>query len=408
MRTVARLGWLAAVVVLLAACQHPPAARWVVEPQAKRIVATTARDPQMYATAAGDISLALAETREGSGHDVVMRTSHDGGDSFSDPLAISRKPGEAYIHGEAPPVLLEGAHGDVNVLWVAQQGPATPIRLARSHDYGHTFSEPVDVDTGNGAGPFFAATVAPDGTLIVTWLSYDPTPGNRSDNASLKVTSSSDGGRSWQDPVRVAVNVCGCCRPEIVAADASRWFVTWRNVSQRNVRDIVVASSTDRGRTWSEAVAAASDGWKIDGCPHAGPSLAVANGELWVAWSSAADGRYASFATHSPLDQLRFAPRRTISTGIDDARHPHLAVSQGRPLAVFQGRDASEAKGFASSRVYLCDLGDASGKPLALPRSSGSAMYPRLIGLDGGRVLVAWTDNSQAGTSAWGARVRMR
>src|SRR5690606_11613147 len=82
----------------------------------------------------------------------------------------------------------------------------------------------------------------------------------------------------------VTSKACPCCRTSLAVAGQDV-YVAWRDVNDDNIRNIVVAHSADGGKTWSAPRAVHEDAWQIDGCPHAGPSLAVtADGRLHVAW----------------------------------------------------------------------------------------------------------------------------
>jgi hypothetical protein len=61
--------------------------------------------------------------------------------------------------------------------------------------------------------------------------------------------------------------------------------LAWRGVRDGDVREVVVARSTDGGSSFEDAVIVHADGWRIEGCPHTGPSLAYdGQGRLNVAW----------------------------------------------------------------------------------------------------------------------------
>lgn len=385
------------LVIAFVACEERNAAELEVEPAARRMVAASARDPDLHVSSSGAIHALVAEVGA-EGYEVVLRGSQDGGDSYFERVAVSRSPGEAESHGETSPVLLVGLHMSWTALWEARVGGAKRLRAASSVDFAKSFDEPVDVPVDSRFG-FFNAALALDGTLVVAYLSHE------SHAAALRMTSSGDGGKSFAPPVTVASSVCPCCRPSVAAGERG-WAIVWRSVGADDARDIAVASSTDRGASWSEPSIVSADGWRIAGCPHSGAALLAAGGRLYTAWATAADGEYRAFVSHSN-DSTTFAPRVEIFPDVRAVNHPRLAAVGERVFAVAQGRDSRKEGGFGKTHIYLRQIAPALGSAVVLPPSPGSAVYPRLHALGPKEILAAWTDSSDLGTSIWAARARL-
>ncbi len=69
-----------------------------------------------------------------------------------------------------------------------------------------------------------------------------------------------------------------------LASDGTVWVV-WRKIFSGNVRDIVVASSMEKGATFSQSMRVSKDGWAFEGCPPRSPSVAFdRQGRLYVGW----------------------------------------------------------------------------------------------------------------------------
>jgi hypothetical protein len=132
--------------------------------------------------------------------------------------------------------------------------------------------------------------------------------------------------------VVVDTNACTCCRTAIAAGPDGSLYVAWRKLHPGDVNDIVVARSTDRGRTWGPPVRPHEDGWVFPGCPHAGPDLAVdSTNAVHVAWYTGAPGREGLYYAVSRDGARTFtAPTGLVTGGVP--------VSQAR-LAL-AGRDA--------------------------------------------------------------------
>jgi hypothetical protein len=208
--------------------------------------------------------------------------------------------------------------------------------------------------------------------------------------------------------VSAAGDVCPCCRPALAADESDRWYLAWRTTDEENVRDLVIAASPDRGTHWSAARAVPGPSWRIDGCPHSGPSLEVAGDRLFAAWYTEATGRSRLYWSTSSDGGRSFSPAEDVAGEILDPNHPHLAVIDGRPFVTFQGRDPVDEGSWGSSRPFVRDLGAGPGAgPVSLPAGPGSASYPVLSGLGAGRLIVAWTDSSDSGSAILAARGRI-
>jgi hypothetical protein len=397
---------LASVTALVgAACRKeaaPAAGELVFEPEPRRLLDAPSREPHLVVRASGDVFALLVRPAEGGGADLVLVNSGDGGDHFGSPAVINTVPGEVRSHAGGTPRLLLGPRSEFYAVWAGKGA----LRVAKSTTYGRSFAPPVDVPTGSdGAPSFFTAELAPDGTLLLAWLGSvagrAPAPGT----SFVSVAATRDGARFEVFP-GVGSSVCPCCRPALAADAEGRWFLSYRTVRE-GIRDMAVQSSTDRGKSWSPPVPVSEDGWRIDGCPHSGPALALTGGQLHVAWYSEGEGVPRLYWTRSPAGQLAFEPRRRLSEALLDANQPSLAVQGGAVYAAFQGRDAQAREGWAPVGVYVRRMSDGAPPPVRVPGGSGSASFPELKSLGAGRWIVAWSNLDKAST-AMAARARQR
>jgi BNR repeat protein len=141
--------------------------------------------------------------------------SKDGGATFSAPQLIAGN--VLYSQGSHPAV---GPDGTVYVFWDGSTRKATldSIWVVKSTDGGVTWSKPVAVsplvdiipvaNTAFRVNSYPGASVAPDGTVYVTWSSLmsDATGGlcpartNTGCHATVLYSKSSDGGTTWSAP----------------------------------------------------------------------------------------------------------------------------------------------------------------------------------------------------------------
>lgn len=384
------------------------AARVSFEPEAQPLGA--GKSPKFFARRAH--GLMVIRTIPGArGADLHFQSSADLGESFADTMRINDIPGEVNDHGENSPQLLTSP--DESMLYAVWNGrdPKNPevstIRFSRANTMRPAWSPAVTVnDDGLPVSHSFqTAAVAPDGTIYVAWLDgrdgRGATAGATGGTTSIYMTKSTDGGKTWSKNIRVGTNVCPCCRVSWAFLNG-RVLLAWRYVEAGDIRDIYVAASEDAGVSWGKAAPVFKDGWKIKGCPHVGPAMAVLNGKLYVAWFTEGSNDPAIYLAVSSDAGRSFGPRMRLSTGTTDPTHPQVAIGEDRLAFVFQARDAKAKGGWGRMGVYYREI-DASGKLSGLVRAAegkGALTYPTAaLGLSG-RVFLGWTETVEGESRA--------
>ncbi len=376
----------------------------VFEPQPRQVV--SGRDPQIGVRASGELFLTKVD-----GGNLWLHTSHDGGDSFDEGVRVNDVEGEVSSQGEASPLLTVRTMHEFYVLWQTKQGGATKLRFARSMNWGATFSKAIDVDPASDASQsFFTMNVSPKGVVYAAWL--DGRDRSKSGGSAVYLARSTDHGATFEKSVRVSVDpsieVCPCCRPSIAFADDDTVHVSWRSVFDNNVRDFVVATSSDGGQSWGKPVRVAEDNWSINGCPHSGSSLAVLGKRLYVSWYTIREDRSEVYIAYSDDGGHTFSGRQSLSGDLLDPNHPALFEVGNRLVALLQARDPQENSGWGKVAAYYREV-DKDGRLSPLVRVghlAGSATYPTLVWQDPGKVFVVWTESSADGHSVVLARGR--
>ena len=252
---------------------------------------------------------------------IAVSTSTDGGKTFGNPVSVfeaspnqvfSDKPWIAVDQSDGP------YRGYIYVVWSYDHNGtcggintcSEELAFSRSTDGGKTFS-PINLVEGNAPFCKNPATgrpasstkcdavqgaipvVGPDGTLYIATPYIDVMSGPIP--TRLMVTSSSDGGKTWNTPVLIATihDISGAFPPEryrnlslpAFACDSrtGQLYLTWSDKGTRDA-DILFSTSKDHGQTWSAPMRVNDDSIG-NGANQFQPQLAVApNGVLSISF----------------------------------------------------------------------------------------------------------------------------
>jgi hypothetical protein len=304
-------------------------------------------------------------------------------------------------HGESPPKLAYSAGGALNALYVVVKDVATApapleaLRFVRSNDSGRTWSQPVTITSDGvfGTHNFHALHVAHDGTIYASWL-------GGTGHATPWITHSSDGGVTWAPEVQVdSGETCDCCRTALGSASDGTLYLAWRHVYPGNMRDVVVARSTDHGATWGEPVRVHADGWSFNGCPRAGPSLQIDSlGRVHVAWWTGKSGGAGIWYARSDDSGRTFGTPIPLGVAATSrAGHVQLALgANGNVAAVWD--DGTEPTPRIMFRLSHDD-GQSFGPAEQLSVAGRSVAFP-VIAIHDDTVTTAWTESGTATPTA--------
>jgi hypothetical protein len=327
--------------------------------------------------------------KRGDTSNVVLATVTRDGKPLRAPVRVNATPGDASTHDQAPPQVAVGPGGEVYVVWQksteveGRMYPVSDLRFAYSTDGGRSFSPTLTVNDDAGGLPtshsFHNLAVAGDGTVYVGWLDGraqeaarkgrpDEGHGHGHDasgpGSELRVASWRDGDAAFSQSVRVDGNVCPCCRASLAVGQDGAVYVAWRKVYPGDVRDIVVARSSDGGRTFTTPVKVHKDGWVFHGCPHAGPSLAVdGKGRLFASWYTGKEGQQGLYYAVSDDGGKSFGKPVTLVT--DD----FVPVAQARLATGEDGVWAAWGDPRGANQVHIGHLDGTSVAEAGTPEA---------------------------------------
>lgn len=391
-----RAGWAPLLVGIACSGAAPAPIRLAVDGVQNANVSLAADGARVVATWA-------ARTPDAT--DIYAAFSSDGGRSFGKPVRVNDVPGDARASGEQAPRVAIGS--SVEVAWNSRQDGVSVVRTASGH--GPKFTPAVTMHAAGlkGARGWVSMAVAPDGAAHVAWLdgrvNVPPAAGSAPaarhsmQQDLFHAVRRPDGTR---DEVRIASDVCFCCKTATATGPDGVVYVAWRHIFPPNVRDMAVARSTDGGRTFGAPVRLSEDGWAIDACPDDGPSIAVdARNVLHVAWPTqvSAEAGRAVFYSYSTDGGRTFAPRVRVDGETGAPAHPQLALWGDRVAIVWD-----ESGGTGPRRIRLREVAISPGGPPALGAvstvsSGAAATYPAVAAI-ADATLVAWTGETEQGS----------
>ncbi len=316
------------------------------------------------------------------GEHVMLYRSSDDGKSWSAPTAVNAQPEQISADGENRPKVAFAADGGLLVSWTRPLGKpySGAIRLARADD-GQRFSPPLTVhkDPAEITHRFESLLTTPDNKVILAWIDKRDLEAAKSGKkayrgAAIYAAVSTDGGRSFQPEHKLADHSCECCRvTSAIDADGAPLFM-WRHVFEPNERDHALARLKPDG-TVESVQRATFDRWKVDGCPHHGPSLVVdERGVRHAVWFNQKDGAGRIFYGRLVAGSgISVEGQRQV--GGPRAAHADMAVAPGKLVIAW--------KEFDGERTQLRSLISADGgdsfSEIALAATDGASDQARVI-----------------------------
>ena len=343
----------------------------------------------------GRISLAWVEEDKETRTVLYARTEKWGG-SIGAPVTVNQPTEAPYMRQEAP--ALAGAGDEVFLTWALTHPKVTAdkpfsneLRLSRSTDGGQTFLPSILVNDDEQVigHSFDSIHVAPDGVVHVAWI--DGREGKK--ESGTFVTRSTDHGRTVSKNLKVDENTCVCCRTSLTTGADGTLYVAWRKILPGDLRETVVARSTDGGQTFATPVIVGQDRWVFPGCPHRPASIGTDRlGRLYVVWyTEGVDETPAVFLAYSDDRGDTFSPKQKLNVSKGTfPDHPQMAVDpEGRLVIVWEEQSPVRREVVMSLSL---DRGQTFSTPQKLNEKKGQT--PSLSINAKGMAALAWMEHA--------------
>ena len=310
---------------------------------------------------------------------IVVQRSTDLGKTFAAPVTVTPEPMNLDWGPDARARIVVDPKGQLVVTFGTFQDKNFNGRayFSRSVD-GATFTKPRAITSDTTSQRFEVAGVDPDGRVFAAWLDKRNVAKAR---AAGKAYAGAGLAYAWENGdadfgnTAIALdNTCECCRLGLAFAGAGRPAVVFRNIFPGSVRDHGVI--TFRDPTTPGPVRRVSvDDWKIEACPHHGPSLAIApDGSYHVAWFTDGAVRKGLFYARADSADAVYSQPRPLSAASQQPSRPYLLANgpalhlvwkefDGDKVAVRWQVSHDSGRQWSAART-VAETADASDHPL--------------------------------------------
>ncbi len=316
---------------------------------------------------------------------------------FADPVPVPME-AKVAIHEEGMPKLVFKGEGTIMVLYETSTASKEhrfgirDLRFRISEDGGKSWSKPRSMGSKrrpSDSQSFASITRLADGEVGVVWLDTDPQP--RIPGSRPVYFARSAGRDSFSSPLRVDHAACPCCRTAILPLPNGQVLLAYRDLDSNSHRDISLVWLSEEGTPLVRQAGISMDEWKVDGCPHLGPSLARGDTTVFLTWYTGASpsGLYIAeiCPTRGQIQKRRLSSQAKFAS---PSVHP-----DGTPWVVFS--EPYKMDNASYSRIQLSQVNGQENLRTEISSPRAQATHPVLY--IGGKAktyrLAAWIEEGK-------------
>lgn len=213
-----------------------------------------------------------------------------------------------------------------------------------------------------------------------------PTPNKEGHRKTVRLVTFNDNGKPLKD-LELDADACSCCQTAI-GKTTQGWIAAYRDHQPGEIRDIAIVR--ERNGIWSKPQTLHPDGWKINGCPTDGPSIATHGNAAAIAWLTRADDSAKVRLMISRNEGTQFGDVIQLDDGNPLGRPSLTTLGHEGILAVWLEKLQQDKVEIRMRRIAWDGTIHVSQKIAEAPlgRTVG---FPRVV-VSGKDILVAWRD----------------
>ncbi len=310
-------------------------------------------------------------------HNTLMlyfAVSDDNGKSFSEKVKIPLGD-DVATHPEGMPKVAFKKDGTIIAAYekkapTIENKYASAIYYVISNDNGKSWTHESFLHSDTIAGrsrSYFDIERLPDGEIGASWL--DIKLNNETGGRSVLFAKTIES--KFSNEILIDSSACQCCRIDVYGDIAGRINVAYRGLVKdrigQPIRDMMLATSRDKGKSFTAPIRISQDDWAVDGCPHTGPSLCSTKSGLFSFWYTEGNGTGIYYSFKQNGDQA-FGQRQLISSF---GRHPQSSADDSRFAMVWEEIDDQSEQKFTNV-LYQVSRGTEVKKDYLTPRDSNA------------------------------------
>ncbi len=329
-----------------------------------------------------------------AGH-VYVNFSDNKGKTYSSPIAVNKTPEPIAAKAESPVKIVVDQQGKLFISWTMKLPKrfSGHIRFSRSIDGGENFSTPVTVNDHLEVTShrFESMAVNDRGEVFIAWLDKRDLlaakkAGKAYTGAAVYYTYSDNHGQSFHPNIKITDSSCECCRTAMTIDRDGLPIILWRHIFGKNTRDHALVKLIDKDLV-GNVRRASFDNWKVDGCPHHGPSISSSDEGIYhLTWFNNAPERHGLFYAHTKDKGKTFSTAINIGNYKAAASHPQVLSTGENVYLLWKEFDGKQS---SLMTMHSSDKGNNWSVPKVLLQSSSANDHPLLIH-DGQQVYAAW------------------
>jgi hypothetical protein len=333
----------------------------------------------------------------GAADRVLVAKSTDLGKTFSDAVSVTPDAINIDWGPDSRPQLVVDKAGGLVVTYAIFQDKRFNGRVytTRSTDGGASFAPSVPITSDSTSQRFQTVGIDPDGRVFAAWLdkrnaARTIAAGGAYPGAALAYAWSDQPGH-FSDTRLAFDNTCECCRIGLAFAGPGRPALLFRNIFEGSVRDhavVTFANPTTPGPLRRVSV----DDWKIEACPHHGPSLAIApDGSYHAAWFTGGSARQGLFYARADNADAPFSAPRALSSPDRQPARPFVLATASAVHLVWKEFDGEKA---LVRWEVSHDHGRNWSEPRTVAETADASDHPLLIAR-GAQVFLSWLTKNE-------------